>query len=145
MPACADSRESVQFEGLHCELTLSFPGQNVCVATFKGHDVGEFGEAPLLVLDDYLRNTGVMTLFVDGRNVPGASIDVSSAWALWMQKNRPSLQQIHLLCGSRFIQMTAAFVRRFAGLEDRMFIYTDAPMFEVAINETVAKSRRTSS
>ena len=141
MSACTDSRESVRFEGVHCELTLSFPGRNVCVATFKGHDAGEFGEAPLLVLNDYLRDASVMTLFVDGRKVPGASIEVSSAWALWMQKNRQRLQQIHILCGSRFIQMTATFVRRFAELEDRMFIYTDAPVFEAATDQIVAKSR----
>jgi hypothetical protein len=138
---CIDGRESVRFEGVHCELTLSFPARNVCVATIVGHDVGEFGEAPLLVLNDYLRNAGMMTLFVDGRKVPGASIEVSSAWALWMQKNRERLQQIHFLCGSRFIQMTAIFVRRFAGLEDRMFIYTDAPMFEAAIDQTATRSR----
>jgi hypothetical protein len=139
--SCMDHREDIQFEGVHCCLTLSFPGRNVCVATFEGPDAGEFGEAPLLALNDYLRDADTMTLFVDGRKVPGASIDVSSAWALWMQKNRERLRQIHFLSGSRFIHMTATFVRRFAGLEDRMFIYTDAEMFEAAIDQTIAKSR----
>jgi hypothetical protein len=35
-----------------------------------------------------------------------------------------------MLTGSRFVQLTADFVRRFADLGDAMLIYTDSKPFE---------------
>ena len=133
------AREELVFEGVHCKLRIAFPAPSVCLATFQGHDVGEFGDGPVKALSEYLTRQESMTLFVDGRQVPGASVEVSGTWAYWMQDNRARLEEIHILCGSRFIHLTANFVRRFAELEEKMFIYTEAKAFDLAIGTAISR------
>ena len=47
-----------------------------------------------------------------------------------MRKHKDQIRRLDLLCGSRFLQFTAEFVRKFSGFEDRMRIYTEADAFE---------------
>ena len=52
------------------------PG-GVVLLRITGTDIGEFGEAPMQVLNDYLRDKEPVRLFIDARAVRGASIEVS--------------------------------------------------------------------
>jgi hypothetical protein len=47
---------------------------------------------------------------------------VSGEWAGWLGANRAMLESVTMLTGSRFIQITAEFVRRFSSLEGSMRI-----------------------
>lgn len=120
------------FKGKHSTMTIARPQPHVVTVSIIGRDVGEHGDEPLRALDDELR-TGSFTLFIDARDTRGASIDVSNVWAQWLRKNRDQLQDIHMLTGSKFIQLTADFVRRFAELGDSMRIYTDGAAFDDAL------------
>jgi len=119
------------FEGVHSSLTIARPVAPVVVVTIIGRDVGEHGHGPLRALDDELAR-GPFTLFVDARRTQGASVDVSNIWAQWLRAHRDQLERIHMLTGSRFVQLTADFVRRFAELGDAMLIYTDGAAFDEA-------------
>jgi hypothetical protein len=131
----------IVFEGIHCTLTIERPSPGVVLATFRGHDIGEFGDAPFIELAKDLAGGLPIELFVDARRTLGASIDVSNDWARWMLTNRVQLHRVNLLCGSRFIQLTANFVRRFTGFEGRMRIYTDAIAFEQALESVAGPDR----
>jgi hypothetical protein len=120
------------FEGLHSSLTIARPVGHVVVVTISGRDAGEHGDGPLRALDDELAR-GSFSLFVDARRTQGASIDVSNIWAQWLRARRDRLERIHMLTGSRFVQLTADFVRRFAELGDAMLIYTDGVAFDEAL------------
>jgi hypothetical protein len=120
------------FKGLHSTMTLDRPRPHIVTLVIIGRDVGEHGDAPLRVLDDELC-AGAFTLFIDARDTRGASVDVSNIWAQWLRRNRDQLHEIHMLTGSRFIQLTADFVRRFAELGDTMRIYTDGAAFDEAL------------
>jgi hypothetical protein len=126
------------FEGLHSTMTVARPAQHVVVMTISGRDVGEHGDAPMRVLDDELRR-GSYSLFIDARRTQGASIDVSNVWAQWLRGHRDHLHQIHMLTGSRFVQLTADFVRRFAELGDMMLIYTDGAAFDEALRAATSR------
>jgi hypothetical protein len=67
------------------------------------------------------------------RDVRGASIDVSGEWALWPAAHKVQLREIRMLTGSRFVEVTADFVRRFADLEGVMRIYTEAAAFDAEL------------
>lgn len=84
-------------------------------------------------------------LFIDARGGRSASLDVSSDWARWLGKNRASFRHVSMLTGSRFVRLSAAFVRKFADLGDLMRIYTDAAAFEGALQSSVASSGATDS
>jgi hypothetical protein len=86
-------------------------------------------------LHDWLASSEPVKLFIDARAVRGASIDVSSEWAVWLNEHRAQLRSITMLTGSKFIQITAEFVRRFAGLNGIMWVCTEPAVFDLEIEQ----------
>ncbi|HTL32572.1 MAG TPA: hypothetical protein VL326_05590 [Kofleriaceae bacterium] len=121
-----------RFESIHSTLTITRPVPHVLVLVITGRDVGEHGKAPFAALEEQLR-AGPYALFVDARDTKGASVDVSNVWAQWLRTHRDELHGIHMLTGTKFVQLTADFVRRFAELGDAMRIYTDGMAFDEAL------------
>ena len=120
------------FEGLHSTLIIARPVRHVVILTISGRDAGEHGDGPLRALDDELQR-GPFSLFIDARRTQGASIDVSNVWSQWLRNHRDHLHQIHMLTGSRYVQFTAEFVRRFSELDAVMQLYREAPDFDRAL------------
>jgi hypothetical protein len=120
------------FEGIHSTIATARVASHVITVTITGRDVGEHGNAPLAALDAELAK-GSYALFVDARNTRGASVDVSNVWAQWLRTHRDHLHAVHMLTGTKFVQLTADFVRRFAELGDAMRIYTDGAAFDEAL------------
>ncbi len=121
--------QGVEFDGVNASITIQRRSPAVVVVTITGRDAGEHGDGPFVELEKEL-GQGPFSLFIDARATKGASVDVSNVWAQWLRKNRDRLHRIHMLTGSRFVQLTADFVRRFAELGDAMLIYTDSNPFE---------------
>jgi hypothetical protein len=126
------------FDGMHCRIWIEPRAQGVVVLRISGTDIGEFGDAPMLAMSDYLSEHGAIELFIDAREVRGASIEVSGEWAAWLSDHREQLRDISMLTGSRFIEVTAGFVRRFAALQGVMKIYTDEAAFDAALAKAAA-------
>jgi hypothetical protein len=126
---------NLRFDGIHCNLAIEKPSAQVVVMKIAGTDVGEFGDAPMKALDEWIEGSSPVHLFIDAREVRGASIEVSGEWAGWLTAHKPVLQSVTMLTGSRFIQITAEFVRRFASLEGSMRICTDEAVFDQALLE----------
>src|SRR4051794_24045041 len=99
-----------RFEGNHSTMVLTRPSQHVVVMVVSGRDAGEHGDRPMRLLDEELR-TGPFTLFIDARKTSGASVDVSNVWAQWLRLRRDQLHRVHMLTGTKFVQLTADFVR----------------------------------
>jgi hypothetical protein len=127
----------LRYEGIHCTLTLQQPAPSVIVLRISGSDVGEFAEVPMQALDCWLQDAGRVQFFIDARDVRGASIEVSGEWARWLGAHKDSLTAVTMLTGSRFIQMTAEFVRRFAALQGIMQICTEPAVFDFALNSAL--------
>ncbi len=125
----------VRFDGIHCNLTIEKCPNRIVLMNISGTDVGEFGDAPMKALDDWIRGSAPVHLFIDARNVRGASIEVSGDWAGWLSARKAALASVTMLTGSRFIQLTAEFVRRFASLEGSMRICTDPAAFDQTLLE----------
>ena len=122
--------EEIHFEGVHCDLRIQQFGGGIVVLRISGSDVGEFGDGPMVQLNERLAGGNTIDLFVDARDVRGASIEVSGEWARWLGAHKIQLRQISMLTGSRYVQITADFVRRFADLQSVMKVYTDAQAFD---------------
>jgi len=128
----------VQFAGVHCTLSVrNYAG--VVVMKISGTDIGEFGDAPMLELAKCVEGAGTVELFIDARDVRGASIEVSGEWAEWLRAHKANLRGINMLTGSRFVEVTADFVRRFAGLQATMRIYTEAAAFDAALEGSLTQ------
>ncbi|HXU67803.1 MAG TPA: hypothetical protein VN947_00665 [Polyangia bacterium] len=123
------SEIETKLEGINTTLTIRQIAPAVVLLKISGSDYGELGTAPFHVLEKVLRE-GPFSLFIDARATKGASVDVSNVWAQWLRKHRDDLVRIHMLTASRYVQLTADFVRRFADLGDAMLIYTDPRVFD---------------
>lgn len=128
----------VRFMTKTCELTIERPAPRVVALRLSGHDVGELGHGPFLELEkDFRPGEPARELFIDARAAAGASIDVSGTWAEWLRKHTRQLRVVHFLTGSRFIQLSADFVRKFAGLEETMRIYTETGAFDDELRSAI--------
>ncbi len=136
-----ESGPSVEVAGVHCSLAIRRPAFGIAVVVLSGSDIGEFGDLPMRELQKDLLLFNRIELFIDARAVRGASIEVSAEWALWMRAHRSAFKRIHMLTGSRYIEITAAFVRRFAGLADLMNVFTESAAFEETLASAVFHSR----
>lgn len=132
------NREAIQYDGRFCKLRFERPARGIVVLNISGHDVGEFGMGPMRQMEKYLSDDASTQLFIDARSTEAASIDVSSDWAQWLEAYKSHFEHISMLTGSQFIQITADFVRRFAGLGDVMRIYTEAAAFDRALGDAIA-------
>jgi hypothetical protein len=131
---------NLEYEGIHCTLAIRRPAHAVAVVVLRGSDVGEFADFPMRELARDVERYGSIELFIDARAVRGASIEVSSDWAFWMRTHLRHLRQISMLTGSRYIQITAEFARRFAGLGERMRIFTDPAAFEESLHASIQRA-----
>lgn len=113
----------IRYDGVHCSFAIERPAPGVVVLRISGTDVGELGDAPMQGLDDCLAGAAPVQFFIDARETRGASIGVSGEWALWLGARKARFNRISMLVGSRYIEVTADFVRRFAELEGLMRIY----------------------
>jgi len=117
-------------DGVHCRYAISRPSGDRVLMVISGSDIGEFGDAPMVMLEKQMKGLERVELFIDARAVRGASIEVSHDWAKWLSEHRSRFAHVNMLTGSRYIEMTAGFVRRFAGLQDVMRIYTSPAVFD---------------
>jgi hypothetical protein len=131
----------MQFEGIHCVIAVKRPAAGVVVVTLEGHDVGELGDGPFRELEKDFVASRRLQLFIDARQGKTASIDVSGEWARWLAEHRKHFSRIRMLTGSRFIQMSANLVRRFADLDETMELYSEPPAFDAALATAIASSR----
>src|SRR5579884_2022681 len=128
----------ITYDGVHCNLLIQRYSNRVVLLRISGTDIGEFGDAPMSALSGWIQERGTIDLYIDAHDVRGASIEVSGEWAAWLRANKDALRSFTMLTGSKFIQITAEFVRRFAGLEGIMRICCDPAVFDDALAEAVA-------
>jgi hypothetical protein len=121
----------IRVEGSHCTMALARPQADTLTVTITGRDTGELGDEPFAVLDRLLRDEpSAVDLFIDAREGSGATIDVSNHWAQWLERNRTRLARVTMLARSRYVAITADFVRRYAGLERQMTVTGDPDAFD---------------
>jgi len=132
------TQNPIRFDGVHCSIVLERPAKSVVLLRINGTDTGELADAPMQVLNDWLSPTERVKFFIDARAVRGASIDVSSEWAAWLNAHRSQLESVTMLTGSRLIQVTAEFVRRFADLNGIMWVCTEPSVFDLALKQAVS-------
>jgi hypothetical protein len=132
-PMAFQPAEPFVFAGVHCTMAISRPTERAIVIHIAGTDIGELGRRPFAAVDELLKLHTPVELFIDARDARGPSVDVSAQWAAWLREHRERFEHVNMLTRSRFVQLTADFVQRFAELGDRMRIFTDASSFDAAL------------
>lgn len=131
----------VKFQTLYCTISVARPGAAIVLVRFAGRDVGELGDAPFREVERDLDAHGVVELFIDAREGEGATIDVSAQWAQWLKANKKRFHVVNMLAGTRFIQLSADFVRTFADLGEVMRIFGDVAAFDTELVSAIGRAR----
>jgi hypothetical protein len=123
--------------GVNCTIDVSAPNERTVVVHISGLDTGDLDQRPFAALDEVMGAGGPFDLYIDARDARGPSVDVSAQWAGWLREHRARFHYINMLTRSRFVHLTADFVRRFAELGDRMRVFTDPAAFDTALDLSV--------
>ena len=134
------SADNRQWQSTSSSLEIRRPAAGIVVLLVTGTDIGEHGDAPFAELAEDV-NAGPFELFVDARESRAVALEVSGSWAKWLAASRAALVRVNMLTGSRFVELTANFVRNFAELGERMRIYTDAAAFEADLANATGRAR----
>jgi hypothetical protein len=124
---------STRLEATACTFLIERRAPSRVYVRIEGHDVGELDDLPMRCIEAFLPAGLRAELFIDARATRGATIDVSNAWSAWLGRNRERFSAIHMLAGSRYVVVTAEFVRRFSELEQLMRVHTSNEEFDAAL------------
>lgn len=122
------------YEGTHATLQIVRPRPGVVVVVLEGSDVGEVGDAPFKLLERYVASDTPTELFIDARHGRGASVEVGTAWAMWLRRHRSRLRRVAMLTRTRVLRLSADLIQRFSGLEDAMEVYEDPAQFDAQLD-----------
>jgi hypothetical protein len=118
------------------------PRANVLVVTITGYDKGQFGTAPLDEIGSVLRVAAPVQLFVDARNAVGATVRVSQDWTSFFSRHQRELAHVHVLAGSKMVELTVAIARHLSRTGNLIQIYSDPGIFEAQIAAACKRDRK---
>jgi hypothetical protein len=116
------------------------PVPSVLVVTITGYDKGQFGTAALDEIGSVLRLGTPVYLFVDARNAVGATVRVSEDWTGFLSRHRTELKHVHVLVGSKTVELTVAIARHLSRTDRLIQLYSDPAIFETQL-EAACKRR----
>jgi hypothetical protein len=121
---------------------FSRPRTDVLVVAITGYDKGQCGTAPLAEIDSVLRLVGTLQLFVDARSAVGATVRVSEDWTKFISRRKDELDRVHVLAGSKMVELTVAIARHLSRTGNLIQIYSDPAIFEVQLALACKQARR---
>ena len=119
------------------------PKADVLVVTITGYDKGQFGTAPLEEIGSVLRVAAPLQLFVDARGAFGATVRVSQDWTSFFTRHQHDLAHVHVLAGSKMVELTVAIARHLSRTGNLIQIYSDPGIFEAQLAAACKRDRKT--
>jgi hypothetical protein len=105
------------------------PAAGVLVVTIRGFDKGELGDAPLMEISSGFGLGGPLELFIDASQASGAVPQVSDAWTRFFAERRHDLKSVHVLVGSKVVQLTVAIAQHLSRTGSLVQLYSDPEIF----------------
>jgi hypothetical protein len=118
------------------------PRPGVLVVTITGYDKGQFGTAPLDEIGSVLRVAAPLRLFVDARNSVGATVRVSQDWTSFFSRHHRELAHVHVLAGSKMVELTVAIARHLSRTGNLIQLYSDPAIFEAQLAAACKRDRK---
>jgi hypothetical protein len=131
---------SVRMASREATFLFERPKPNVLVVTIRGYDKGQFGTAPLDEIASVLRVAAPVQLFVDARDAVGATVRVSEDWTRFITHHAADLSHVHVLVGSKMVELTIAIARHLSRTDRLIQMYSDPSIFEEQLE--AARKRR---
>jgi hypothetical protein len=94
------------------------------------HDKGQLGAATLDEISLALKRERPLELFIDAREAVAAAVSVSDDWTRYFSTNRSDFTRVHVLAGSRVVELTVAIAQHLSRTGSLIQIYSDPAIFE---------------
>jgi hypothetical protein len=124
-----------------CLFKYRRPKPGVLVVAISGHDKGQFGTLTLDEIALSLKRDRPLELFVDARDAVGAAVSVSDDWTRFFSTNRSDFTRVHVLAGSRVVQLTVAIAQHLSRTGSLIQIYSDPQIFESHLEQATGSGR----
>jgi hypothetical protein len=124
---------SVRLATQHGSFTFVRPRPGVLFVTIAGHDEGAFGSATLDEITQALQRERPLTLFVDTRDAISVAPSVRDDWTRFFASNRQNLTAVHVLTGSKAVQLSVAVAQHFSDTGNLIRLYSKAEAFEAKL------------
>jgi hypothetical protein len=112
-----------------CTFTFERPAPGVMVVTIQGFDRGELGDGPLREVASGFGLGAPLELFIDASQASGAVPEVSDAWTRFFAERRADLKSVHVLVGSKVVQLTVAIAQHLSRTGNLVQLYSDPAIF----------------
>jgi hypothetical protein len=98
----------------------------VLLTATRGRDTGEFGTAPLdLIEREYGLFGRPVRWYLDATQAKNAAGTVVEQWTDWLVKHEEHLAQMHVLTGSKEVHLMIEIARHFSDASQRMILYKE--------------------
>ena len=132
---------SVRIASGEAAFVFARPASGVLVVTITGYDKGQFGTAALDEIGSVLRLRTRVHLFVDARNAVGATVRVSEDWTGFLARHQTELARVHVLVGSKMVELTVAIARHLSRTDRLIQLYSDPAVFEDQLEADCKRQR----
>lgn len=100
----------------------------------RGRDTGEFGAAPLQVIErEHALFGRPVQWFIDACRADSATMAVSDRWTSWLREHSGVVGQLHVLTSGAETRMMIDLARHFSDASKRMALYSDRAQWEAAL------------
>lgn len=113
----------------NCTFTFKRPKPGILHVVIAGLDNGQFGTTTLDEIRAEIGRNRPIELFVDAREAVGASVSVSDEWTKFFATHRSDLTRVHVLVGSKVVQLTVAIAQHLSRTGNLIQIYSDPELF----------------
>jgi hypothetical protein len=117
-----------------CTFTYERIRPGALLVTITGFDKGQFGTAALDEIHAAVTREGELELFIDGYEVKGTTVAVSDDWTRFFSSNRTGLTRVHVLVGSKVVQLTVAIAQHLSRTGNLIQIYSDPETFKARLD-----------
>ena len=116
----------VRLSGKACAFVSQRLRPGVLLTATRGRDTGEFGTAPLDLVEREYRLFGrPVQWYLDATQAKNAARTVVEQWTDWLVKHQGRLAQMHVLTGSKEVHLMIEIARHFSDASQRMILYKD--------------------
>jgi hypothetical protein len=119
---------SVRIAAGETNFVFTRPRAGVLLVRIAGSDKG-----PLDELDSVLRVAAPLELFIDASNAVGATVRVSEDWTRFLARHRAELTYVHVLAGSKAVELMVAIARHLSRTDKLIQLYSDPASFEAQL------------
>jgi hypothetical protein len=123
----------------NCTFVFDRPAAGVLVVTIRGFDKGELGDAPLKEISSGFGLGRPLELFIDASAATGAAKEVSDAWTQFFAERQKDLKRVHVLVGSKVVQLTIAIAQHLSRTGSLVQLYSDPDIFADRLRLALAR------